>query len=320
MNQQQQNGAPVNAVTPPFTDGDKLFVANFIVANYLAPDVYSDDPPKPSAAQRLSQRFPPYTPAHLGQSSLTITQIQRLYLFILRNSNPSLIFTQNQFYFYLKGKLVVSPYPSVDFTTFFPLDVHKQKVDSTTGHEVVKGIVVIDHDSVSGWVDCEDLDRFKRLTGLVELKIDRESWLSYDQSSFDHDRVGWLVTNSGMEKCKMRTGRTNRIISRNTTTMTTLIVHGKPVTFELFGLLWDSVVIGIGSTAYLFRVALPPLPNNRGLSCEISWDGKVEINHLGEPTVTKSFNLPGPVEPRLFSAQIRSDGIFEAIVVKQCVA
>ncbi|CAN1319036.1 hypothetical protein LINPERPRIM_LOCUS31078 [Linum perenne] len=247
MNQQQQNGAPVNAVTPPFTDGDKLFVANFIVANYLAPDVYSDDPPKPSAAQRLSQRFPPYTPAHLGQSSLTITQIQRLYLFILRNSNPSLIFTQNQFYFYLKGKLVVSPYPSVDFTTFFPLDVHKQKVDSTTGHEVVKGIVVIDHDSVSGWVDCEDLDRFKRLTGLVELKIDRESWLSYDQSSFDHDRVGWLVTNS----------------ARNTTTMTTLIVHGKPVTFELFGLLWDSVVIGIGSTAYLFRVALPPLPNNR---------------------------------------------------------
>ncbi|CAN0852446.1 Increased DNA methylation 3 [Linum grandiflorum] len=292
MKQQEQQRAPTAA------DDDKLFVANFIVADYLGPDVVSaDKPPKISTAQRLTQRFAPYTPNHLGQSSLTVTQILTLYYYILRNStNPSLIFNPTQFYFYLKGKLI-SPCPSAaNFTTFFPLHIHKHKLSS------IKGIVVID-DPGAGWIDCEELDRFKRLTGLVDLRVDRESWLSCNWTFDDHDRR--LISGLINENNKL-------------TTMTTVIVHGKPVAFELFMLSWELVLIGISSAAYLFRVALPPLPDNYcGLSCEVSWEGKVEINHSGGLIFTTSFNLPGPVDPRLFSGNIKSDGIFEAVIVKQ---
>lgn len=74
-------------------------------------------------------------------------------------------------------------------------------------------------------------------------------------------------------------------------------------------------------------------------SCEIEPDGKVHIqgSTLGGKTVRKrsqvfhmklqqicppgqftlTFSLPGPVDPRLFSPNFRSDGIFEAIVIKE---
>lgn len=77
-------------------------------------------------------------------------------------------------------------------------------------------------------------------------------------------------------------------------------------------------------------------------SCEIEWNGNVHIRGVtttGEQNVCRysriyemkfqqqclpgpfslSFFLPGPVDPRLFSPNFRSDGIFEAVVVKACV-
>lgn len=74
-------------------------------------------------------------------------------------------------------------------------------------------------------------------------------------------------------------------------------------------------------------------------NCEIEKDGKVLIRGVtstGGRTVSRysrvfemkiqqqcpsgaftvSFNLPGPVDPRMFSPNFRSDGIFEAVVVK----
>ena len=73
-------------------------------------------------------------------------------------------------------------------------------------------------------------------------------------------------------------------------------------------------------------------------SCEIESDGRVHIRGLltGGRTITKqsrvfqmkirqlcspgpftlSFSLPGPVDPRLFAPNFRSDGIFEGVVIK----
>ncbi|KAK1388672.1 increased DNA methylation 3-like [Heracleum sosnowskyi] len=98
--------------------------------------------------------------------------------------------------------------------------------------------------------------------------------------------------------------------------------------------------IGVNESAYFFRVALPGVKRDPGhFSCEIECDGKVLIRGVtttGERTVfrhgrvfemkvqqqcppgpfTLYFSLPGPVDPRLFFPNFRSDGILEAVVVK----
>ncbi|CAI8584645.1 unnamed protein product [Vicia faba] len=97
--------------------------------------------------------------------------------------------------------------------------------------------------------------------------------------------------------------------------------------------------IGIGKAAYLFQVSLPGVKREYNqFSCDIESDGKVEIRGLlsGGRTIEKqsrffqmktqqlcspgpftlSFNLPGPVDPRLFAPNFRTDGIFEGVVIK----
>ncbi|XP_059636740.1 increased DNA methylation 3-like isoform X2 [Cornus florida] len=101
-----------------------------------------------------------------------------------------------------------------------------------------------------------------------------------------------------------------------------------------------AVDIGVSKFAYYFRVALPGVKKDPGqFSCEIEPGGKVHVRGVtstGGRTVSKhsrvfemkfqqqcppgpftlSFCLPGPVDPRLFSPNFRSDGILEGVVVK----
>ncbi|KAH0922040.1 hypothetical protein HID58_022058 [Brassica napus] len=107
------------------------------------------------------------------------------------------------------------------------------------------------------------------------------------------------------------------------------------------GTLGSSIDIGVNKAAYFFQVALPGVCKASGeFSCEIESDGKVilegssttgcntikrhsrvfkmNIRKLCLPGPFKlSFRLPGPVDPRLFSPNFRSDGIFEAVVIRQ---
>ncbi|KAK8623202.1 hypothetical protein V6N13_118090 [Hibiscus sabdariffa] len=100
------------------------------------------------------------------------------------------------------------------------------------------------------------------------------------------------------------------------------------------------VDIGVNHNAFLFRVALPSIKNDQSkLKCEIHRDRKVllqgmvtqgtkllqEQSSKCEMIVEKfcspgpftiSFNLPGPVDPRLFSPKFRPDGILEVVVVR----
>ncbi|KAJ8762150.1 hypothetical protein K2173_007303 [Erythroxylum novogranatense] len=97
---------------------------------------------------------------------------------------------------------------------------------------------------------------------------------------------------------------------------------------------------GISKDAYLFRIALPGIRRNESkLSCDVKVDGTVNIKgqvvhdggilknssrefqmkvqQLCPPgPFSISFKLPGPVDPRLFFAQFRDDGILEAVVYK----
>lgn len=96
------------------------------------------------------------------------------------------------------------------------------------------------------------------------------------------------------------------------------------------------VDIGSSNYAYLFRISLPGVCRDPGFSCEIERSGRVTVK--GDVSVTGlknvahifemhtetlcpsgpfsvSFQLPGPVDPKGFSATF-DNGIFEAIVAK----
>ncbi|KAH6778271.1 HSP20-like chaperones superfamily protein [Perilla frutescens var. hirtella] len=101
-----------------------------------------------------------------------------------------------------------------------------------------------------------------------------------------------------------------------------------------------AVDIGESKSAYYFCIALPGVKKDPGeFSCEIQRDGKVcvrGVTSTGGKFVQKYsrvyemklqqqcqpgpftlfFNLPGPVDPRLFAPHFRPDGIFEAVVAK----
>ncbi|PHT51292.1 hypothetical protein CQW23_11039 [Capsicum baccatum] len=98
------------------------------------------------------------------------------------------------------------------------------------------------------------------------------------------------------------------------------------------------VDIGSSENAYIFRVALPGVRHKCNIKCDIQREGRVRIEgvitesdtlknspkayemkvqQLSPPgPFTVSFNLPGPVDPRLCSPQFRADGILEVVVLK----
>ncbi|EOA40325.1 hypothetical protein CARUB_v10009051mg [Capsella rubella] len=155
---------------------DQYFLVNFIMSNYLGPDVYSDNP-RCSASQRLAKGLPPYTLMHVGSSSLTVAQLQNLYYNVLRNAKSSLLLHPDMIYMYLKGYLPMEPIGKFpQFTSFFPMNLHQQKRYSQS-HEIVKGIVVIDDPAVD-FISKETLQRFRSLSHLNDLKIDRVMSLS----------------------------------------------------------------------------------------------------------------------------------------------
>ncbi|KAK8648834.1 hypothetical protein V6N13_129576 [Hibiscus sabdariffa] len=109
---------------------------------------------------------------------------------------------------------------------------------------------------------------------------------------------------------------------------------------ESYGPCIGLVDIGVSQSAFLFRVSLPSIRSDQSqLKCEIQRDGKVRIQGVitqgtgmlegisskCEMKVEKfcrpgpftiSFNLPGSVDPRLFSPKFRPDGILEVVVMK----
>ncbi|CAL5426143.1 unnamed protein product [Camellia sinensis] len=87
--------------------------------------------------------------------------------------------------------------------------------------------------------------------------------------------------------------------------------------------------IGVSEKAYLCRIALPGLRNNETRDGRVNIHGVVTGGALKESSTayemkvqqlcppgqfTISFNLPGPVDPRLASLNFRSDGILEIFV------
>ncbi|KAK7331633.1 hypothetical protein VNO80_28370 [Phaseolus coccineus] len=98
--------------------------------------------------------------------------------------------------------------------------------------------------------------------------------------------------------------------------------------------------LGIGARAYIFRVSLAGVQKDLSkFNCDVETNGRVLISGVvnGGRTIKKqsrvfqmklrklcppgpftlSFNLPGPIDPRLFTANFRADGLLEGIAIMQ---
>ncbi|KAM7259697.1 hypothetical protein ACFE04_015438 [Oxalis oulophora] len=367
---------------------DRYFLLNFIMSNYLGPDVYSDNP-RCSASLRMSKCLPPYSIKNLGSSSISIAQLESLYYYVLKNAHSTLILKPNMLYKFFSGNLSFTSLSLPEgccsqFTTYFPLNLHDHK-KYPGDHEVVKGIVLIDDPDIT-CIKEEDLEKFKRLSGIEDLKIDKVVSLCYqhgykndeekdERESDENDKGKNDYVSVSEEKCKRKwledddqdpvqlafprsTPVLNQHVQESNHKSSGPFVLPLVTAPKIEGSLSDPSItltgtaamgiagppvgvldIGMCETAYFFQVALPGVRRDYSeFSCEIEPDGKVHIRGfiIGGETIKKrsrvfhmkyqrlcppgeftlSFSLPGPVDPRLFSPNFRSDGILEGIVIK----
>lgn len=363
---------------------DQRFLLNFIFGTYLGPDVKTDIPRR-SASQRMADGLPPYHVTDLGSAFLKLSDVENMYYYVLRNAHPSSILKLKFLYLYFKGKLPPSSLDSLEdecqFTRFFPTNLHTQSRYQGTV-QMVKGIVIIDDPDVS-YVKPEDLKRFKQLTGVNELKIDRDEAQFYchgyrtNRAKSAMEKRRKHITNGSTSASAPRRDSWKRKHLRDPLQVQvpfqTALRVKPPIEKSLPGPAmavlgsvpnmeqWSPetsvmlsgtakkgkvgpsvglVDIGISKNAYLFRVSLPGIKKDLSqFSCDIEYNGKVQLRGItatGEKEISRnsrvfqmitnqlcppgpftvSFNLPGPVDPRLFRPYFRSDGIFEAIVMK----
>ncbi|KAH1051891.1 hypothetical protein AAZX31_08G183000 [Glycine max] len=163
-----------SSLTVKPVSSDRKFLIDFIVTTYLGPDVKSHNP-RCSVIRRLIAGSPPYISSDLGPSYVSVSFLERLYYYLLRDASPDLVLDINMFHMYLKGKLVlptsdfITQEYSQQFTSFFPLDLHQQ-IWYPDSFRVVKGVVLVDDPSTS-CIKEEDLNRFRSLTGVRTFKL-----------------------------------------------------------------------------------------------------------------------------------------------------
>lgn len=152
---------------------DQRFLLVFVLGTYFGPDIRNEFPRK-FALQRVSMRLPPYTADQLGGSVFKLSEIESVYYFVLRNAHASARVKLQSLYKFLQGHLAPPVKETLEddrqFTNFFPPHLHRQTRYKGT-YKVVESMVFINDPDIS-FIKHEDLERFRRLSGLTELSID----------------------------------------------------------------------------------------------------------------------------------------------------
>ncbi|KAF3791683.1 Increased DNA methylation 2 [Nymphaea thermarum] len=161
------------------TTSDQHFLLFFIMGTYFGPDLKSERPRK-SALQRIAEGLPSYTSSQLEGSSLKATELVSVYYYVLRNADPSARVKVQLVYKFFRGHL---PPPEDDpagvhhqFPAIFPLHLHRQTRPG--GYKVIENIVFISNPDIS-YVRPEEMNRFRRLTGIEDLMLDRDAARAY---------------------------------------------------------------------------------------------------------------------------------------------
>eukprot|EP00252_Welwitschia_mirabilis_P007473 TRINITY_DN1885_c1_g1_i1.p1 TRINITY_DN1885_c1_g1~~TRINITY_DN1885_c1_g1_i1.p1 ORF type:complete len:418 (-),score=76.84 TRINITY_DN1885_c1_g1_i1:17-1270(-) len=154
---------------------DQCFLMIFIVGTYFGPDLIHEVPRK-AALERTALKLPPYSLDELGGSVVRLTEIESVYYYVLRKAHWSVRVKPQSLYKFFQGQFTSVDAGSVDneqqFTTLFPPSFHMQ-TRYRGAYKVVENLVFL-HDPEISYIKPDDMNRFKHLTGLHELKLDRE--------------------------------------------------------------------------------------------------------------------------------------------------
>ncbi|XP_047158148.1 increased DNA methylation 2-like isoform X2 [Vigna umbellata] len=174
---------------------DQCFLVYFIVGTYFGPDIKSEGATKKSILQRVAEGFPPYTLNQLTNSFVKVAELERVYYYILRKSDKSLILKISFLRRFFQGQGGNSNYPH--FLDLFPPHLHPQSRFQNL-YNIVHNIVFINNPDIR-YIKPEDVARFKRLSGVEELHVDRDAVrLQLGASSLDN----CVLNNSNMSMGK----------------------------------------------------------------------------------------------------------------------
>lgn len=178
--QNTKSSIPVVPTKAP--DNDQHFLLYFIAGIYFGPNLKGKPAPK-SALQRLAEELPPYTSDQLAGSLMKMVEVERIFYYVLRKADESLIMKMSLLHQFFQGKFPAQgrDISSPQFPDLFPLELHPH-TRSKNWYRYIENLLFINNPEVY-YLNPEDVERFKRLTGLDDFFLDRDAARSHNSSA-----------------------------------------------------------------------------------------------------------------------------------------
>ncbi|KAI3473646.1 hypothetical protein Pfo_031076 [Paulownia fortunei] len=154
---------------------DQYFLLYLIMGVYFAPDLKEGRPHK-SALQRRAEGLPQYNANDLAGSHIKTMVMQSVYFYVLRKAEQSVVVKQHVLLQYIHGSLSISVEGSATYPQFddlFPPKLHRRS-QFENQLNTIDNIVFINNPEID-YIKPQDIERFKRLTGLKDFLLDWES-------------------------------------------------------------------------------------------------------------------------------------------------
>lgn len=157
-------------------DDDQRFLLYFIIGTYFGPDL-KEKTPKKSVLHRIADGLPPYISNQLVGSHVETEEVERVYYYVLRKANQSAVVKLPLLHQFFQGNLPKNEkdpkgnYPQ--FPDLFPPLLHPHSRFQNR-YKIIENIVFINDPEVC-YINPDDIERFKRLTGLKEFALDRDA-------------------------------------------------------------------------------------------------------------------------------------------------
>lgn len=177
----QDSKSPLTVMPTKTPDGDQHFLLYLIAGIYFGPDLKGERPMK-SVLQRLAAALPPYTSDQLAGSQIKVVEVERIFYYVLRKADESLIMKTSLLHQFFQGKFPAQgrdiSFPQ--FPDLFPPELHPHS-RSKNWYRFIENLSFIHNPDVS-YLNSEDVERFKRLTGLNDFLLDRDAARSHNFS------------------------------------------------------------------------------------------------------------------------------------------
>lgn len=172
-----------------FLTDDQHFLLYLIMGVYFGPDL-KEERPRMSALQRLAEGLPQYHANDLAGSHIKISVIEKVYYYILRKAEHSVIVKQPLVLQYIHGVIPLSlkgPTAYLQLDDLFPPKLH-QRSQCENQHFTIDNIVLINNPNID-YIQPGVIKRFKRLTRLEDFVLDTKLHIIVDDNL--NPKVQW---------------------------------------------------------------------------------------------------------------------------------